>query len=306
MADEATETTEVTETTETTETTEAMEKTISEASEKAVDPTVMPSDDWRASIKDEKLRDLAGRYTSVEALTQSNMDFRKELSSAIKPLGKDPSDEQVTAYRKSAGIPETVEGYEFSVPEGHEVTDADKAFQSAAAETFHKMNITSEQANGLNGWWNEQVAAMQQAQIDGDKAFADETEAALKAEWPGEEFGRNKAFADRAAAKVFGDQIDEVRNIETKDGRFILDHPSFIKMLATYGREMQEGTLGNIMTDSERGDLDSQIADLEKKIDKAKAEGDRETANKLYIQQQDIFRKSYGAGPVVGADGRTA
>jgi hypothetical protein len=295
MAEEATETTEVTEeTTETTETAQVTE-TPSEG-----------DDDWRAVIKDDKLRDLAGKYTTLDALTQANMDFRTQLSTSIRLPKEDSTDEQVADFRKKMGIPETIEGYEFSVPEGHELTEADTAFHTAAAELFHKNNISAEQAHGINEWWNEYTSAIQQAQIDGDAQFAAETEAALKAEWPGEEYTRNKAFADHAATKVFGDQLDEVRNIETKDGRFILDHPSFVKMLAQYGREMQEGSLGNIMTESQRGDLQGEIDALEKKIEQATNSGDRSTANNLYQQQQELYRKSYGAGPIVGSDGRTA
>jgi hypothetical protein len=295
MAEEATETTEATEeTTETTETAQVTE-TPSEG-----------DDDWRAVIKDDKLRDLAGKYTTLDALTQANMDFRTQLSTSIRLPKEDSTDEQVADFRKKMGIPETIEGYEFSVPEGHELTEEDTAFHTAAAELFHENNISAEQARGINEWWNEYASAVQEAQIEGDKEFAAETEAALKAEWPGEEYTRNKAFADHAATKVFGDQLDEVRNIETKDGRFILDHPSFVKMLAQYGREMQEGSLGNIMTESQRGDLQGEIDALEKKIEQATNSGDRSTANTLYQQQQELYRKSYGAGPIVGSDGRTA
>ena len=308
MADEATETTETTE--ETTETKEAVttsEETVSAETTQETKPSgEATTDDWRSSIQDEKLRDHAGRFTSVLDLVGKHYELRQQLSTAIKPLGKDPTDEQMATFRKSSGIPETVDGYEFTVPEGHEVTDADKAFQASAAEVFHKFDIPVTAAKGLGEWWNGVTASALQAQIDGDKVYADETAAALKAEWPGEEFGRNKQFADDAIAKVFGDKVDEVRAIETKDGRFILDHPDFIKMFAQYGREMEEGRLGNIMTDSDLNDNDAQIDALDKKIDEATASGDRELANKLYQEQQEKYRKAYGAGPVVGAEGRVA
>ena len=264
------------------------------------------ADDWRASIQDEKLRTYSENFTSVEELAKAHQNFRKDLSKAITPLGKNPTDEQVTAYRKSAGIPETVDGYEFTVPEGHEITEADTAFQAATAEMFHKNNVSADQAKGFGEWWNEMQAQAIEAQAAGDKAFADESEAALKKEWPGEEYARNRAFADQAAVKVFGDQIDEVRNIETKDGRFVLDHPTFTKMLAQYGREMQEGKLGNIITDTERGGIDTEIAALGTQIDKARNSGDMTLANTLYQKQLELDRRAYGAGPVVGSDGRTA
>ena len=303
MADEATEATE--ETTETTEAVTTSEETVSTETTQETKPNgETTTDDWRSSIQDEKLRDHAGRFTSVLDLVGKHYELRQQLSTAVQPLGKDPTDEQVATFRKASGVPETTDGYEFTVPEGHEVTDADKAFQASAAEVFHKFDIPVSAAKGLGEWWNEVTASALQAQIDGDKAYADETTAALKGEWPGEEFDRNKQFADSAIAKIFGDKLDEVRAIETKDGRFILDHPDFIRMFAQYGREMQEGRLGNIMTDSDLNDNDAQIAALQKKIEEATNSGDGELANKLYQEEQELYRKAYGAGPVVGAGGR--
>ena len=228
------------------------------------------------------------------------------LSSAIKPLGKDPTDEQVATYRKAIGVPETAEGYEFAVPEGYEQTEFDKVFQTSAAKVFHDFNLSADQAKGLNEWYNEMTAAAQQDVVAADKKYADESEKALKAEWPGNEFEINKAFADRAAAQLFGDDLDEVRNIETKDGRFVLDHPAFVKVFAGVGREMGEGRLGGVtLNEGDRDNVQGQIDELQKKIEAASATNDHETANKLYLTQQELYRNLYGSGTVVGSEGRT-
>lgn len=263
------------------------------------------TDDWRASIEDADLRKVADRFASPTAMAEAMVDLRKRDSQTRVP-GKDASEKDVAAYHKAVGVPEKAEGYEFAVPEDHELTEADKAFQAWAGETFHAQNISVDQAKGLAEAWNEYAAGIQQAQIDADKAFADETEAALKKEWPGKEFERNKAFANAAAAKLYGDDIDEVRNIETKDGRFVLDHLAFVKAHAQIGREMQEGRLGNVMTDDARDSVQDQIDDLRKQIDKAKAGGDSEKANRLYQKQLELDAKIVGTKPVVGAEGRTA
>ena len=274
---------------------------------KDVPPTGDPSpaEDWREHIQDTKLREHSGRFTSVVDLLGKHFELRQQLSTAIQPLGKDATDEQVATYRKAIGVPEAVEGYEFAMPEGMEATDGDKAFQTAAAETFHGLNISAGQAKGLNEWWNGVTAAMQKAQIDDDKAYADESMAALKKEWPGKEYDRNKALADLAAAKMFGDAFDDVRNIETKDGRFVLDHPAFVKALAGVGTEMSEGRLGGVLTEGDRDGVQGQIDELDKKIDAATAEGDGEKANKLYQEQQELYRKIHGSALVVGVAGRT-
>ena len=298
MAEETTETTEETTSGETTE-------TATEEKSNGEDKATETTDDWRASIEDTDLRKVADRFPSPTAMTEAMVDLRKRDSQTRVP-GKDASEKDVTAYHKASGVPEKAEAYEFAVPEGHEITDSDKAFQTAAAETFHGLNITADQAKGLNTWWNDMTAAAQQAQIDADKTYADETEEALKKEWPGKEFKLNKTFADRAASRVFGDELDDVRNIETKDGRFILDHPAFVRMLAQYGREMEEGRLGSVMTDGDRDNVQDKIDDLRERIDKAMAENDSEKANRLYQEQLALDATIVGTGPVVGEEGRTA
>lgn len=273
------------------------------------DPPVDPpaaSGDWYGTVQDTRLRDHAGQFTSVIDLLGKHFELRKSLSTAIQPLGKDATDEQVTAYRKATGVPDTAEGYVFTAPEGHEFTEDDKTFHKSAAEMFHTTNTPVDKANAQIAWFNEYAAQVQKAQIDSDKKYADETEAALKVEWPGDSYPRNKAFADRAAAKVFGDELDAVRNIETKDGRFVLDNPVFVKMLAGIGREMSEGRLGSVMTEGDEAALDTEIDGLESQIEKATAEGDGVKANTLYLKQQELWRKKVGSVPIVGSEGRAA
>lgn len=313
MAEENTETTETTETTEeaTGEKTGAestadtkTKETKGNGEDKATEAPA--PDEWRALVTDADAKKEAERTTDLNAGFKRIVELRTQLSSAITPLGKKPTDEQVTAYRKAVGIPEKADGYEFTVPEGHDLTDADKAFQAWAGETFHAQNITADQANGLAAAWNEFAAGILQTQIDADTKYADESMEALKKDWPGKEFEVNKGIADGAATKLFGDVFDEVKNIETKDGRFILDHPAFVRMLAGVGREMQEGRLGSTMTDTDRDSVQDKIDGLRKQIDKAKADGDNEKANRLYQQQLTLDAQIVGTKPVVGAEGRTA
>lgn len=300
MAEEATETTEATEgqTTET-QTAETTETTATEP------VTAEAAADWRAGIPEGKLRDHAGRFTSPTHMSENSLELRQQLSTAIQPLPTNPTDEQVATYRKAINVPETSEEYTFDTPEGYELTETDKEFRSAMSAMFHGQNISVDQAKGLEAGYGEFTAKLLQAQIDADKAFADTASEALKAEWPGQEFERNKAFADAAAAEGFGNNLEEVRHLELKDGRFVLDHPIFLRMLASFGREMGEGKVGGVMTEGDRGGVENQIGDLQTQIDKAQATGDRSKANKLYQEQQGLWRKITGSELVVGAEGRT-
>lgn len=274
----------------------------------AGDPPADPAaaDDWRASIQDADLQKHAERFTSVKDLTRAHMDLRKELSTAIAPLGKKPTDEQIETYRKVTGVPKTAEGYKFPDLLDGELTDEIKASRTTWAERFHTLNVPGDVAAKLVAFVGEDGAAALTAQIDEDKAYAKETETALKVEWPGKEFKINQKFADTGLRYLLKADVEEAKTIEMKSDRFLLDHPLLLKAFAQLGREVDEGKLGGTMTEGDLDALDTQIDDLEKKIDQATAENDGEKANKLYQEQQELYRKKHGSAPIVGSEGRTA
>ncbi len=281
------------------------------ASDPAPDPTLDPEPkepteaDWRSTLPDD-LKKHAERFNSVEDLVKANVDSRQKLSKAIVPPGKDAEPEEVEAYRKLIGVPAKAEGYKFEMLEGAEPTEADKAFQGAMAEAFHELNITNEQAKGLNAVWNEMTEAAQEAQAEADKKFAEESEATLRREW-GADWDTNKTHAERAAAQMFGEEgLEDFRRLETKDGRFVADYPLLLRALASMGREMAEGGLVPPMSKDQAEQFEDELKGLREQIQKAKAEGDHEKADRLYQKELQMISKAKGSQPLVGSQGRAA
>ncbi len=261
--------------------------------------------DWRDGLASDAAKEYAERFTDVSKLVDGAIDMRKQLSTAIVLPGKDATPEELVAYRKQIGVPKTPEGYKFSVLKGEEPTDTDKAFQASLAKTFHAADITSDQAKLLNTSWNELVEATRDSQIVADKQFADAAETALRKAWPGEEYAKNKGHAERASAWAFGDQMEEVRHLETKDGNFIMDHPVMLRAWAAIGREMQEGGLVPPMDADATEQAQDQINELRGRIEKAQSEGNSKEANRLFGLEQSLIAKTQGNKPIVGA-GRAA
>jgi len=247
--------------------------------------------DWRETL-DEDGKKFAASSPDIGHLVSRAVALQKKVSGAIIPPGKDADEATVAAYRKRIGVPETAEGYTFTVPEGTEVTDTDKAFQRKFAETFHSANITQDQAAVINHAWNDMVAASKAQQIEDDKHFAEESEAQLRRDWPGAEFDRNKTFAERAATRIFGEQLQDARSLETKDGKFVLDHPLMLRALAAVGREMAEGGLVPQLDAEEVEQIEEQIRDMRARSKKAQAEGDMRRANELYLKEQELREKA--------------
>jgi len=190
-----------------------------------------------------------------------------------------------------------------------ELNDQVKASRAEWSKQFHALGVPKETAKALAKFANEQAARESVAQIEADKAFAAKQEEALRNEWKGDDYDRNKTFANRAFAELAnrsGLKLDDLGKIETKDGRFLMDRAEIVRMFATIGREMAEGTLGPTLTESEKETVDDQVRNVRAQIQEAQSSGDSKRANKLYQQEQALISRKEGSKPVVGARGRMA
>lgn len=262
--------------------------------------------DWTADLPDD-LKETGKRFTSKADAVRAINDFRKRESQVRVP-GKNASPEEIAAYHKAIGIPEKPEDYEFpDLPEGLELTDQIKEARAAWGKRFQSLNIPKEAAKELSRLANEDAIRDLTAQKAADKAFAESQEAALRNEWKGEEYERNKTLANRAfeeLANRTGLKIEDLARIETKDGRFLMDRAEMVRMFAAIGREMAEGSIGPTLTDSEKDTIDDQIRGIRQQVADAQSSGDSKRANKLYQQEQALIAKRAGNKPIVGARGR--
>ncbi len=262
--------------------------------------------DWRDGLPDE-LKETAERFASAEDAIRSIQTLRKR-DSQIRVPGKDATDEERAAYLKAVGVPEKPDGYEFPPLSKDQLTDEAKASRQEWSQLFHKLQVPKDMARALFDAVAADAEKQQQALIEADKAFAKEQEDKLRAEWK-TDFDKNHTLANRAFDEVAsraGLNLEDLKRIETKDGRFLMDDSNMLRLFAVIGREMAEGTLGPTLTEGEIETIDEQLRDLRKQIVEAQSEGDNKRANQLYQREQRLIAKKEGSKPVVGAAGRTA
>lgn len=93
-----------------------------------------------------------------------DIDGLFKLTDGLKSeIGKRPggipqetaTDEVKKAFYSELGVPDSVEGYELAAPQ-----EGAEEFQSQMKETMYKLNLTADQAKGLDAAYNELVAAM--------------------------------------------------------------------------------------------------------------------------------------------------
>jgi|GEM_PF-1988207 len=260
---------------------------------------------WRDSITDPDLRKQAERFGSQEDAIRAVVDMRKKLSTAIVLPGKDASEDDIAAYRKRIGVPESPDKYDMPVPEGYEPTEEDKAFRGAVSQKFHELGINAEQAKGISTWWNEFNAKAAEAEKTANETYAKQQQEMLQKKWPGDEFAKNTDYGKRglkAFAEKAGVNVDDLLQIKTADGRYLLDNEQMVQVFAAIGRESGEDTIG--ISESERATVQERIAELRDKRDKAQGAGKNDEAKRIDQQLMELYRKTEGSTPVIGAGQR--
>ncbi|MEY2875312.1 MAG: hypothetical protein RLZZ373_2683 [Pseudomonadota bacterium] len=109
------------------------------------------------------------------------------------------------------GKPQGPDGYGIKPADG-----ADPKFAQAAAEVFHKANLTAGQAQMLAAWYSEQGGAATSAQFAAEQAALEAEHAALSKDWgTGPDAGARKELARRAAVHLGLDEgaIDAMEKV---------------------------------------------------------------------------------------------
>ena len=150
--------------------------------------------DWRSRMAgdDEKLLGFLGRYQSERAFVEAAKKDREaaKAASRYKPLPDAPTDEELAAYRKDNGIPDSPDGYMSALPDGLVVGDDDKPFVDQFMQAMHGANANPQvTAAALETYYNivEEQAAQEAEMVKSAEREAIEE---LRTEW-GADYRRN-------------------------------------------------------------------------------------------------------------------
>lgn len=278
------------------------EETSDETSE---DEETLEFDTWRDLIQDSDLQKHAERFNSVDDLVQANLESRKKLSKSVTVPGKNASDEDLSSYREALGVPVDVDGYEFPLEDGVERTEEMMDAEDHWANIFLDNNIPKETADVLVQEFKTEIGRIFEQKAANDETYAKHAEETLRREWE-DDYDKNIIFASRASEALLGDDYEDVRHLETTDGKYMLDHPLMVKMFAKLGREMGEGALGSVATEGEKDTLMEQANSYREKRVDAYAKGNHAEARKWDEKERLILDKLHGGGPIVGSDTRTS
>jgi hypothetical protein len=223
-------------------------------------------DDWRerivASLKLEgdalkKAQDTAKRAASPGDLLRSVMAAAsriQEASDEVKgrpklPTGKDDKPEDVKAFQKAWGVPETPEGYKLPdrPKDLGDRSEEDLALIAPALERFQKAHFSQAQQAEAIKILDEAELTVRRARAEAAKAFDEESEDALRTEWgTAQDYKANMKLANDAAAWLLGEHFpeqadrEEALKITLDNGRKIGSYPGLVKTFAKIGRMLAD------------------------------------------------------------------
>jgi len=250
-------------------------------------------DDWQSRLAkgDSKLAARFQRYASPEAMAEALIAAQNRISSGElkSALPKDPKPEELAAWRKENGIPETPDKYDLKFDDGLVIGDDDKPIIEGFLKAAHERNMTPEQAKGAIGWYYEEQKRLSDERSSRDEQQRQTALDALNAEWGGN-FRRNINMVDGLLTRFPEDVRDLFKGGRLADGTAILNHPQVVRALASIALEVNPaGTLVPNGTSDPMKSVEGRIGEIEAQMRK-----DRVAYNKDEKLQAE-YRELLGA-----------
>lgn len=268
------------------------------------EPAPVEAGDWRAAIRDEKLRAAAADYQSPEEILKRVTTLRtkmNELTGRTVVPGDQATDEERAAYRKAVGIPDAADGYGLAVPEAvapalQNVENAKEGLGLVAGK-FHQLGLSKAQAEGvMELYWSALGEASQTSEAT-NEARIDELQGQMRQKY-GEAWPKEEAFALKAMSTFADAGMNDFMAKAQVDGVPANQHPVWIEFAARVGRAMAEDSAHGTMSDVELKSSNERLDELTAGIHTAMAKGDRTTANRLSAERDSLQASLIGDRPV--------
>lgn len=230
-------------------------------------------DDWRDKLAkgDAKVRKRLDRLKSPLDVMNSWQSLERKLSSGETKatLPDDATEEQVTAYRKDNGIPETPDGYLENLPNGLVIGDDDKPLMDSYLADVHGINADPAVVAKSLDWYYDQQEKIASAQAASDKEYAANGVDELRMEW-GAEFRGNldfaKSFLGTGPTSDDGTPLkDNLLGARLADGSLFGDNPDALRWLVKLANDANPaGFVTPSAGGSQAGHVEDEISSIEK------------------------------------------
>ena len=191
--------------------------------------------DWRVAMAgdDEKLLKFLGKYPDQKsALADAKKKNDALLQRAGMKLPENPTDEELAAFRKEQGIPETAEGYLEALPDGLVLGDDDKPVVTEIVAALHGANAPKALVDTMLSTYFD-IVERQAAEAERVDADAKNTsDVALRDEWGGD-YKRNMNVVAGYMETLPVAVRDALQSARGPDGVTIGNNADIIKWVAS-------------------------------------------------------------------------
>lgn len=249
------------------------------------EPAKIWPDDWRQKMAEHAgagdAKAVARELKRLERLNDPTavygmyreMEGKFSQGGLVKIPGKDASEEDIKAFQKAIGVPESPKEYveNLKLPDGLTLGEQDKQIATDFAQAMHKAGAPQSIMDQAYSWYlkNEEARAAEiDRQDDENKA---QSLRQLKEEW-GPAFQRNTnaisslfAYAPGGAdMQNDGALFNRLLGGRMADGRIIGDDPDMVKFLVAIAKEVNPVATVVESADGSGKSIDDEIADIEK------------------------------------------
>lgn len=206
-------------------------------------PPVLPPTDWRAGLTgdfaplatEKSLETFQGKdWGEVgPSLAKAFVETKRLVGAkplAVKIPGEGATAEEIAAYRKAIGVPDTAEGYSFKRPEAALTDEWDAAAEHALLTKLHAVGTPPNVVQAILDWYGEFLTTEQQAWRRESEAAQQE----LRRDW-GANYEANRGIANRAIQQYGGDSLVDLFAANGM-GR----HPLVVRTFAKIGLDLVE------------------------------------------------------------------
>jgi len=228
-------------------------------------------EDWRQRIagEDEKALKRLARYGSPADVGKALLEAQNKLASGKhKQSAEAPpegaSEEELTAWRKENGIPETPDGYMDALPDGLVIGDDDKAILDSFLAQAHATNRSPADVAGVMDWYVGMQEQLAEEQQKADAEFRLGSRDELRDEW-GADYKSNINMISGAFVDAPEGLRDSIMGARMPDGSLLGDNVAAVQWLSGLGRQLNPAA-ALLPSDGQGGiaSIDEEIASIEK------------------------------------------
>jgi hypothetical protein len=263
--------------------------TISDAPEPAA-PAAQPEQTWRDRMAgaDPKFRKQLDRFQSEADFAKSYQALQQKLSSGDfkQTLPDNATPEQLTAYRKDNGIPETADKYDLTLPDGLVIGEADKPIVDGFLKAMHEQNASPAVVKSALATYYKSLEATKAAEYQRDTETLVKTTDDLRAEW-GQDYKKNVNIFENYLSTLPKDFADNLRGARLADGRKLCASVEGVKYLVDLGMEKNPAAALLPNSSTPGPDIIAEMTQMEKRFGTKEWAKDTE-ANRRYLELETI------------------